>query len=131
MWLPAVDHLVSYRQAGARTVLISGSFFACLDPIAELLGVDHVYGTVPTVTDGVLSGQVNAPMIGANKALSLIMDRQRMGISQAATVAYGDHSSDLPMLRAAGHGVVTGNDPVLRDAAREQGWSLLGEPAAA
>ncbi|MFD0530711.1 haloacid dehalogenase-like hydrolase [Kitasatospora arboriphila] len=41
-----------HRAAGDALVLVSGSFFACLDPIAAQLRADWTVGTRPVVRGG-------------------------------------------------------------------------------
>jgi hypothetical protein len=43
----------------------------------------------------------------------------------AASYAYSDSESDLPMLRVVGHPVVVNPDPDLRRIAAEEGWEVL------
>ena len=50
---------------------------------------------------------------------------EREGIDLAASYAYSDSESDLPMLRAVGHPVVVNPDPDLRRIAAEEGWEVL------
>ena len=47
------------------------------------------------------------------------------GIDLAASYAYSDSLSDLPMLRAVGHPVVVNPDPPLAEIAREEGWQTM------
>jgi HAD superfamily hydrolase (TIGR01490 family) len=128
LWLPARDHLLAFRDAGARTALLSGSFFACLDPLAERLGVDVARGSPVEIRRGALTGEIAEPMIGEGKATHLRHLLKEWGLSREITVAYGDHSSDLPMLQAAGHGVVVGDDPKMLAAAADHGWGHLPHP---
>ena len=50
---------------------------------------------------------------------------EREGIDLAASYAYSDSESDLPMLRAVGHPVVVNPDAELCAASpREEGWEV-------
>ncbi|MEU0118082.1 HAD family hydrolase [Streptomyces bobili] len=124
-----VDALEGHRAAGHKVVLVSGSFEACLAPIAEDLGADLVLCSDPqTAPDGTYTGGVGTPMIGAAKTEAVARTIAGLGVAAADCFAYGDHSSDLGMLRAVGHPVVVGDDLALGDIAREKGWPVL--PAA-
>ena len=57
--------------------------------------------------------------------LSLRELASRDGIDLAASFAYSDSESDLPMLRAVGHPVVVNPDPELARIAAEEGWEVL------
>jgi hypothetical protein len=46
-------------------------------------------------------------------------------IDLAASYAYSDSLSDLPMLRAVGNPVAVNPDPPLATIAREEGWQTL------
>ena len=122
----ALAALRRHRRAGDLTVLVSGSIPACLDPISDYLGTDETHCTVPEVVDGRYTGRVTGPpMIGATKADTLRAAAGTHGIPLDRCTAYGDHDSDLPMLRAAGSAAVVGGDGRLRALARSYGWGLL------
>lgn len=122
---PVVRELRALRSAGWTTVLVSGSFSACLDPIADHLGADRVLGSVPLARDGFYTGEVSATVIGEGKAGAARAVMAELGAAPADCVAFGDHASDLPMLLAVGAGVVVGDDPVLLDHAARLGWRRL------
>lgn len=117
--------LRAHQHRDERVFLVSGSFFACLDPIAAVVGADRAYGTRPVVRDGVLTGQVLAPMVDGVKARLVRLLAAVLGLDLATCAAYGDHESDLPMLRQVGHPVVVGADPVLTAVARQRGWRRI------
>ena len=51
---PAVRALRTHAEAGMPTVLVSGSFSAVLDPIAEFLGVNHILCSTPIAVSGLV-----------------------------------------------------------------------------
>jgi HAD superfamily hydrolase (TIGR01490 family) len=120
-----------HRRRGDLTVLVSGSFPPCLDPIAEFLDADLLICTRPTVVDGGYTGEIPHPMIGDHKAVALaeLARTHRLDLTQAW--AYGDHSSDLPLLEAVGNPVVVANaDQPLVTHARSNGWTCWSDAAA-
>ncbi|MFI5809206.1 HAD family hydrolase [Streptomyces sp. NPDC051561] len=126
---PVLAALREHRRRGDRTVLVSGSFPACLGPLAEHLGVDDVWCTPPEIVNGrYTGGLLGPPMIGDAKADAVRLCASAHRIPPDACVAYGDHLSDLPMLRATGTAVVVGRDPELLAHAATRSWGLL--PAA-
>ncbi|MEU3849869.1 HAD-IB family hydrolase [Streptomyces sp. NPDC029554] len=127
----AVAALRGHQAAGEPVVLASGSFPALLAPLARLLDVDAVLATEPETLLGHYTGDATVTMIGATKADAVRSWCAEHGIDPAAATAYGDHVSDLPMLRATGRGVVVGGDRELRAVAARQGWRLLPAPPAA
>ncbi|MEU6673237.1 HAD family hydrolase [Streptomyces sp. NPDC046925] len=123
----SVAALREHRRRGEAVVLVSGSFAPCLDPVAKRLGVnaDAVLCARPATVDGVLTGMVDGTMTGEEKAVAVRALLRERGISPDRCHAYGDHASDLPMLRAVGHPVVVGVDPVLLRHAGAGGWRRL------
>ncbi|MFF4339355.1 HAD family hydrolase [Kitasatospora sp. NPDC001540] len=123
------DSLAALRghlAQGHLVVLVSGSLRACLDPLAAGLGAHAVLCTEQLVdAEGRLTGEVVRPMIGAAKAEAALGLMRRLGLDPAQCHGYGDHASDLPMLRAVGHPVVVGDDPVLAERAAALGWPVL------
>ncbi|MGW0532097.1 HAD family hydrolase [Streptomyces sp. NPDC003032] len=130
-WLSAsVAEHARLRRRGVETVLVSGSFFACLDPIAEKLGVSDVLGAPVVVRDGRLTGEITEPMIGNGKARAARDWLARRGVAPEHCAAYGDHVSDLPLLETMGVAVVVGDDPQMMRLAEQRGWPRLpGVPA--
>lgn len=126
---PVFEALNKHKAVG-QVILVSGSFFACLDPIAHVLGADGVLSTRPVVRRGELTGEVVLPMIGAAKGRAVRVLAALRCLSLPDSSAYADHSSDLTMLEAVGDPVVVGEDPVLRDRATRSGWRTLAvQPA--
>jgi HAD superfamily hydrolase (TIGR01490 family) len=113
--------LERHRAAGARIVLVSGSFPAVLDPVALHVGASRVLCTRPEARAGVFTGRVEgAPMIGEAKreAVRAVL-RADPAADPARCFGYGDHHSDLPMLSEVGQAVVVGGDAgLLRDLPR-------------
>ena len=121
--------VAGHREAGVEVVLVSGSFPGVLEPLAEDVGADEVLCTEPIAgDDGRLTGEVVRPMIGANKGAAVRALLSARAADPAVCFSYGDHASDLEMLRAVGHPHVVGEDPVLLAAAASGGWPVL--PAA-
>jgi HAD superfamily hydrolase (TIGR01490 family) len=123
--------LGEHRMAGKLIVLVSGSFPACADPITRYVGADVLLCTVPEIVAGRYTGRVLTPMIGAGKAAAVRELMSERGLLAADCHAYGDHSSDLPLLELVAHPVVVGDDPVLAEAARTRSWRCLPADSAA
>jgi HAD superfamily hydrolase (TIGR01490 family) len=123
----------AHRAAGDHVVLVSGSFPALLAPIAERVDAAHVLCTEPAVEAGVYTGELvdgpSQPMIGEAKATAIRSLAADASLDLATSTAYGDHESDLPMLRTVGTAVVVGDE--LARTAREAGWRRLPGTTAA
>ncbi|ATL31120.1 HAD family hydrolase [Streptomyces formicae] len=122
----SLSALRRHRAAGHAVVLVSGSADPMLRPLAEDLGAEAVLCTELLVgADGLLTGDVRTPMIGGAKATAVTAYLARHGLSADDSHAYGDHASDLDMLRAVGNPVVVGDDPELAHWAAREGWHRL------
>ncbi|MFB7667272.1 HAD family hydrolase [Kitasatospora sp. NPDC056138] len=120
-----------HQRQGHLTVLVSGSFAPCLDPIARFLGADLMICARPTVADGVYTGELPHPMIGRHKAEALAEAARTHGLDLTRSWAYGDHISDLPLLESVGHPVVVANaDPALVAQARSRTWTCWADAPA-
>ncbi|WP_308401111.1 HAD-IB family hydrolase [Streptomyces sp. AC512_CC834] len=121
----ALAEFRSHAAAGHVTVLVSGSFAACLDPLAEHLGADVLLCSRPEVRAGVFTGAIGTPMIGAAKADAVrrLADEHHLDLEQS--FAYGDHISDVPYMEMVGHPVVVGSDAEMVGHAAEYGWPTL------
>ncbi|MEV0522472.1 HAD family hydrolase [Streptomyces sp. NPDC050439] len=124
-----VAALRKHRRRGDTVVLVSGSFAPCLDPVVEWLGADELLCARPESVGGILTGKLDVAMVGEEKAAAVRALLRARGIPAARCHAYGDHASDLAMLRAVGHPVVVGADPLLIRHAEEHGWRRI--PASA
>jgi HAD superfamily hydrolase (TIGR01490 family) len=122
--------LAAHRGDGAWTVLVSGSFTACLEPIADHCGADRILCSEPEIRDGRYTGDVVRTMIGAAKRVAAQDLIAELGVDAADCFGYGDHISDLGLLELVGHPVVVGPNPELAEIARARGWARLPGAAA-
>ena len=129
---PAVmGALVRHRLAGHAVVLVSGSFPACLEPLQVTLGARHLLCSRPLVgADGLLTGEIEQPMIGSAKAAGMRSLARQHGYSLPLSFGYGDHASDLPLLLEVGHPAVVGSDPVLDRYVTRNHWLHIATTAA-
>jgi len=106
-WLrpDTVETLDKHLASGDRVVLVSASFEVYLEPLAALLGVDHVLATRLRHADGVCSGELDgANCRGAEKVRRLhewldLVDNG--GRADVRLVAYGDSAGDRELLADA------------------------------
>lgn len=127
---PVREALRRHHRAGHLTVLLSGSFTACLAPVSRAVEAGLLICTTPEVSDGVLTGDlVGRPLIGEAKADAAHRVMTAFGLTPAHCHAYADDASDLPLLSSVGHPVVVGSDPVLAARASHHDWGRLPSPA--
>jgi phosphoserine phosphatase len=106
------------RRLGYRCGIVSGGFAQVIEPLAAELGIDYVAANNLEITDGVLTGRVQGPVIDrAGKAAALRRFADQAGVPVSQAVAVGDGANDLDMILAAGLGIAFNAKQVLKDAA--------------
>jgi HAD superfamily hydrolase (TIGR01490 family) len=117
--------LATHRAAGREVVVISTSGQDIVRPVCAVLGVDDVIATRMTVEAGHYTGDVAFFAYGEAKAEAIRVLAGRRGYDLAASYAYSDSITDVPMLESVGHPVATNPDAALRRLAAERGWPVL------
>jgi HAD superfamily hydrolase (TIGR01490 family) len=121
----ALDLIREHQAAGRKVFIVSASPEEIVRPLAQYLAVDDVIATRPRVDQhGRYSGEVEFYSYGPFKVDAMEKAAARDGIDLAASWAYSDSATDLPMLEAVGHPVVVNPDRALARAAAERGWEV-------
>ena len=121
----AVELIEEHQAAGRDVVIVSASGTEVVEPIGEMLGVDHVIATTLVVEDGRYTGDVDFYAYGPNKAKAMEHLAAERGYDLAESYAYSDSETDAPMLAAVGHPFAVNPDKTLRRIADENGWPIL------
>jgi HAD superfamily hydrolase (TIGR01490 family) len=121
----AVDLIARHKQAGRDVVIVSSSGEEVVAPIGEMLGADEVIATKMVVEDGRYTGEIQRYAYGPEKADAVREVSEQRGYDLAASYAYSDSSTDLPMLEAVGHPFAVNPDRALRRIAAEREWPTL------
>ena len=117
--------VATLKERGCRTVLVTGGFHHFADPVAEMLGFEHVLGNRLAVHEGKLTGGLVGAITGsAAKEATLRGELAKLG-DNAVSLATGDGANDIPMLQAATYGVAFRAKPKARAAAN--GWIERGD----
>jgi phosphoserine phosphatase len=120
---PGAERLVSAcKQAGLKTLLVSGGFTFFSDRVRDGLGIDFTRSNVLEIDNGALTGRmVDQPWgdicDGAEKRKTLLETCAAIGIDPQRAIAIGDGANDLPMMAAAGLAVAYHAKPKVRAAA--------------
>jgi phosphoserine phosphatase len=114
-----------HHAAGRDVVVVSSSGAEIVEPIGDLLGADRVVATRMVIENGVYTGEIAFYAYGPNKATAMAELAAAHGYDLAASYAYSDSVTDLPMLEAVGHPHAVNPDKELRRAAAERGWPIL------
>ncbi len=121
----ALELFAEHRGAGRDLYLVSSSGVEVVKPLAEYLGVPHVIATQPGLdADGCYDGTLAFYCYGESKAVAIRAEAEARGLDLAASYAYSDSVTDLPMLEAVGHPVAVNPDRELRRVARDRDWTL-------
>src|SRR5947209_7418610 len=118
--------LIRAHQAEGRTVyIVSASPEEIVEPLARYLGADGAIATRARLDlEGRYSGELERYCYGPAKATILEGLADDRGIDLAASYAYSDSITDLPMLEAVGHPVAVNPDRALLKAARTREWEV-------
>lgn len=128
-WIePARKVIETARQRGLPVALVTGSHRACIDPIAQVLGIpaDDVLCTELVVgAAGLLTGERERTCVGEGKRARVLEWAREARIDLKRTIGMGDHHSDLAFLELVGHPVAVCPSPQLREHAREHRWMIV------
>ena len=120
---PGVEaFLAALRDAGLKTLLVSGGFTFFSDRVARRLAIDYTRANMLEIVDGKLTGGL-VPQAwgeicdGAEKRRMLLQTCAELGISPGQAIAVGDGSNDLPMMDAAGLSIAYHAKPAVRERA--------------
>jgi HAD superfamily hydrolase (TIGR01490 family) len=121
----AVELIEDHQAAGRDVVIISSSGVEIVEGIGVMLGVDRAVGTRTVIKDGRYTGEIEFYAYGANKAIAMAELAAEHDYDLAASYAYTDSVTDLPMLEAVGHPHVVNPDKALRRVALDRDWPVL------
>lgn len=125
VYAEALALIEDHHALGHDVVVVSASAAEIVEPIAALLGADHVVATRLEVVDGRYTGEIAYYAYGEAKAEAARRLAASEGYDLAASAAYSDSITDVPLLDCVGSAAVVNPDRVLRRLARERGWDVL------
>jgi HAD superfamily hydrolase (TIGR01490 family) len=119
---PGVREFIAKLQAdGLRVILLSASFTPILEAATTDIPFDAVIGTRMEIKDGIYTGAMLGPAPeGEQKAIQLsdYANKQYGEGNWEVEWAFGDHISDVPVLKLAKHPVTIEPNSTLRRYAR-------------
>ena len=116
---PGASVLIRTLQGlGHAVSVVSGGFIDVIAPLISELGIVHFRANKLGIADGVLTGQVEGPIIDrAAKAQALREFAVLESVTLEQTVAIGDGANDLDMIATAGLGIAFNAKPAVKAAA--------------
>lgn len=113
---PGAERLLTrLRQAGIKTMLVSGGFTFFTERIKARLGFDYAHSNVLEIEGGRLTGRVVGTIVdGSVKRAHLVEARAALGADRSQVIAAGDGANDLLMLGEAEVNVAYRAKPVVR-----------------
>ena len=121
-----LDVAYRHQDEGRRVFIVTAASHELAEMLAHVLAFDGGIGARSEVVDGRYTGRPDGPFTyREGKAEAIRGLAASEGIDLAASYAYSDSESDLPMLRAVGHPVAVNPDSALLRIAREEGWETL------
>jgi HAD superfamily hydrolase (TIGR01490 family) len=115
-----LEEVHAHQDAGRPTFIVSAAGNDVVESLAAVLGMEGGIGTRYEVdAEGEFTGRLDGPFVyGPGKVTAMEDFATRHDIDLAASYAYSDSLSDLPMLRAVGNPVAVNPDPPLAAANR-------------
>jgi HAD superfamily hydrolase (TIGR01490 family) len=121
-----LERAYGHQDAGVPVYILTAASQEMADLLAHVLAFDGGLGSRSEIVDGRYTGRPAGPFnYREGKVLAMRELAEREGIDLAASYAYSDSESDLPMLRAVGQPVVVNPDAELRRIAAHEGWEVL------
>lgn len=124
---PGTPALLERHRAQGDTLLITTATNRFItEPIAALLGVEHLIATDPEVSDGRYTGRVaGLPNFQSGKVTRLESWLAGRHERFEHLTCYSDSRNDLPLLERADQAVAVDPDEVLRAEAQRRGWPVI------
>jgi HAD superfamily hydrolase (TIGR01490 family) len=119
----AVAAIKAHREAGHRTVLVTGSIGVLVEPLADLF--DEVVASDMHARDGVLTGFLGRPpLVAEARAAWLQQYADQHGLDLSGSYGYGDSHADLSWLELVGHPHAVNPDTQLHREALRRHWRI-------
>jgi HAD superfamily hydrolase (TIGR01490 family) len=116
----------AHQDAGRPVYICTAASQEMAEMLAHVLSFDGALGARSEVVDGRYTGRSAGPFTyREGKSVAMRELAAAEAIDLAASYAYSDSESDLPMLRTVGHPVVVNPDAELRRVARQEGWEIM------
>ncbi len=121
-----VDQMEHHIDQGHHVVVVSTGIYDLIWPLRDVLGLDfEVVACRLRERDGKLTGTVEGPLNGNEKAMRLLAIAKRRDHELENAWAYGDHEDDAAVLTRVGNPVVVHPTRRMHKIAKDQHWPVL------
>ncbi len=115
-----------HRKAGDEPVIITSTNRFIVEPICELLRIEHLIATEAARVNGEFTGEVQGvPCFGPGKVTRARQWAESRAASLQDSHFYTDSYNDLPLLECVAHPVAVDADEKLAAHASEHGWKQI------
>jgi phosphoserine phosphatase len=116
---PGAERLLgAVRNAGLKTLLVSGGFTHVTEKLKARLDLDYVRANTLGVENGRFTGDLVGGIVNAEiKREALISARNQVGAAKDQIIAIGDGANDLKFMGEAGVSIAYHAKPVVREKA--------------
>jgi HAD superfamily hydrolase (TIGR01490 family) len=125
--LPRASELIAdHRRRGHELLIITATNRFITEPIATLLGVEHLIACEGEIVDDLYTGEpAGIPSYHAGKVTRLQQWLEGRETTLDGAWFYSDSHNDLPLLEIVDNPVAVDPDAVLRARAGEMGWPII------
>ncbi len=117
--------VAAHRRRGHTVVVASSALPFQVQPLAREMGIEHVLCTRLSARDGVLTGEVEGPILwGEGKADAIRRFASEHGVDLGRSFAYGNGDEDVAYLEAVGRPRPVNPGSTLARVAAQRGWPV-------
>jgi HAD superfamily hydrolase (TIGR01490 family) len=122
----ALEYIDLHKARGEEVWIVSSSPAEIVEPFADLVGATGAIASRASIdAQGCYTGMLDFFCQGHGKAVAIADLAGMRDIDLAASAAYSDSHTDVPMLEAVGHPYAVNPDRELLKIAQERQWPTL------
>ena len=122
----AIDLVNSHRDQGNYVMVITATIEFITRPIVDLFGIETLLAPIPEFADGRYTGAIaGVPAFGAGKVTRLKSWLKDSDHDLGGSFFYSDSHNDLPLLKQVDNPIAVDPDPILKQEAAKNRWSVV------